>query len=124
MLSALSQRARVVLLGVVGTVAAFFLFGGATGGNGSGDPRVHLGLGVIETIDELRIDWPDGLAETFATVGLDRYRTVERGRAGSGGGVLLKPAPAQLRSLCPTLYSTWAPLRTMLSTAVSVGPKL
>jgi hypothetical protein len=45
----------------------------------SGDPRVHLGLGPIERIDELRIDWPDGLAETFPAGGLDRYLTLERG---------------------------------------------
>jgi hypothetical protein len=38
MLSALSQRARVVVLGVVGAVAAFFLFGGASGGHSDGDP--------------------------------------------------------------------------------------
>jgi hypothetical protein len=46
----------------------------------SGDPRVHLGLGAIEQIDELRIDWPDGLAETFSAGGLDRYLTLVRGK--------------------------------------------
>ncbi|MBX3205392.1 MAG: hypothetical protein KF764_10005 [Labilithrix sp.] len=38
MLSALSQRARVVLLGVGGAVAAFFLFGGAQHRSATGDP--------------------------------------------------------------------------------------
>ena len=38
MLNALSQRSREIVLGVVGTVAAFFLFGGASGKSGSGDP--------------------------------------------------------------------------------------
>jgi hypothetical protein len=46
----------------------------------SGDPRVHLGLGTIERIDELRIDWPDGLAETFPAPELDRYLHLERGK--------------------------------------------
>ncbi|MFO0877532.1 MAG: CRTAC1 family protein [Gemmataceae bacterium] len=45
----------------------------------SGDARVHLGLGSIEALDELRIDWPCGLAETFPPAGLDRHRTLERG---------------------------------------------
>jgi enediyne biosynthesis protein E4 len=45
----------------------------------SGDPRVHLGLGAIDRVDELRIDWPDGRAETFSVAGLDRYLTLERG---------------------------------------------
>jgi hypothetical protein len=46
----------------------------------SGDPRVHFGLGPIEGIDELRVDWPDGLAETFPPGRLDRYVTLVRGQ--------------------------------------------
>jgi hypothetical protein len=46
----------------------------------SGDPRVHLGLGGVQRVDELRIDWPDGLAETFPVPGLDRYLTASRGK--------------------------------------------
>src|SRR5262249_5034095 len=46
----------------------------------SGDQRVHFGLGDVERIDELRIDWPDGLAETFTPDGLDRYLTLEPGK--------------------------------------------
>jgi hypothetical protein len=46
----------------------------------SGDPRVHLGLGRVKGVDELRIDWPDGLAETFPVPRLDRYLTVVRGK--------------------------------------------
>jgi hypothetical protein len=37
-LDALSQRTRVIVLGVAGAVAAFFLFGGARGGTGTGEP--------------------------------------------------------------------------------------
>jgi hypothetical protein len=46
----------------------------------SGDPRVHFGLGQIERIDELRIDWPDGLKETFVPGGLNRHVTLLRGQ--------------------------------------------
>jgi len=45
----------------------------------SGDPRVHLGLGAIDALDELRIDWPDGLSERFPSPALDRHVTLERG---------------------------------------------
>lgn len=38
MLSALSQRARVILLGGLGAVAAFFVFGGGRGSGPPGDP--------------------------------------------------------------------------------------
>jgi enediyne biosynthesis protein E4 len=46
----------------------------------SGDPRVHFGLGPVRRIDELRIDWPDGLAETFPPPPPDRAVTLHRGR--------------------------------------------
>src|SRR5262249_3194812 len=45
-----------------------------------GDARVPLGLGNVPRVDELRIDWPDGLAETFPVPELDRYLTVTRGK--------------------------------------------
>jgi hypothetical protein len=46
----------------------------------SGDPRVHFGLGPVARIDEVRIDWPDGLAETFPPPALDRHVTLVRGK--------------------------------------------
>src|SRR5262249_18837942 len=46
----------------------------------SGDPRGPLGLGKVERVEELRVDWPDGLAETFPTPPLDKPVTVERGK--------------------------------------------
>jgi hypothetical protein len=46
----------------------------------SGDPRVHFGLGDVKAIDELRIDWPDGLAETFPAPRLDAAATLYRGK--------------------------------------------
>jgi hypothetical protein len=46
----------------------------------SGDARVHFGLGKIERVDELRVDWPGGLTERFAVEGLDRYVPLVRGK--------------------------------------------
>ncbi|MHB1422546.1 MAG: CRTAC1 family protein [Gemmataceae bacterium] len=50
----------------------------------SGDPRAHFGLGAIDRIDEIRIDWPDGpveeATEIFPCGQLDRVLVVERGK--------------------------------------------
>jgi hypothetical protein len=46
----------------------------------SGDPRAHFGLGQVEGVDEVRVDWPDGLAEVFPAPGLDRVLRLERGQ--------------------------------------------
>jgi hypothetical protein len=46
----------------------------------SGDPRAHFGLGPVEGVDEVRVDWPDGLAEVFPVPGLDRVLRLERGQ--------------------------------------------
>ncbi|MBX3260918.1 MAG: hypothetical protein KF782_14630 [Labilithrix sp.] len=58
MLPALSQRARAVVLGVVGAVAAFFLFGGARGTSAAGVPvdAVPRDSFLVATVDlaELR----------------------------------------------------------------------
>ena len=58
MLPALPQRARVVVLGVVGTIAAFFLFGGAQGSHAAGAPidAVPRDAFLVATVDlaELR----------------------------------------------------------------------
>jgi hypothetical protein len=45
----------------------------------SNDPRAHFGLGDIAQLDELRIVWPDGLAEIFDVGALDRAVTLKRG---------------------------------------------
>jgi len=45
----------------------------------SGDPRAHFGLGAIERVEEIRIDWPDGLAEVFADKAADRLWLLRRG---------------------------------------------
>jgi hypothetical protein len=46
----------------------------------SGDPRVHFGLGAVEKVEEVRVDWPDGSAETFEANAVDRVLLVELGK--------------------------------------------
>jgi enediyne biosynthesis protein E4 len=45
----------------------------------SGDMRAHFGLGPATTVDEIRVDWPDGTHETFPGGAADRYVTLKRG---------------------------------------------
>jgi hypothetical protein len=46
----------------------------------SGDPRAHFGLGKVDQVQEIRIDWPDGLVEVFACPGIDQEVRLERGK--------------------------------------------
>ena len=46
----------------------------------SGDPRAHFGLGHVERVDGVRIDWPDGRAEQFPGMPADRVITLSRGQ--------------------------------------------
>jgi hypothetical protein len=50
----------------------------------SGDPRAHFGLGAIDRIEEIRIDWPDGpvdgATEIFSCGKVDRVVELERGK--------------------------------------------
>jgi len=45
----------------------------------SNDPRVHFGLGAAAKADAIHVLWPDGVEETFAGGGVDRYITVRKG---------------------------------------------
>jgi enediyne biosynthesis protein E4 len=45
----------------------------------AGDSRVHFGLGSEGRIDEVLVEWLDGLAESFAAVAADRIVTLNRG---------------------------------------------
>jgi hypothetical protein len=38
----------------------------------SNDPRAHFGLGAVERLDAVEIDWPDGTCEEFVSLPLDR----------------------------------------------------
>jgi hypothetical protein len=50
----------------------------------SGDPRAHFGLGSIDRVEEIRIDWPDGpvekATEIFECGSVDRVLVAERGK--------------------------------------------
>jgi hypothetical protein len=50
----------------------------------SGDPRAHFGLGSIDRVEEIRVDWPDGpleeAAEIFPCGRVDRVLVLERGK--------------------------------------------
>ena len=45
----------------------------------SGDPRVHFGLGEATTVDEVRVDWPDGSHELFPGGAVDCVLNLKRG---------------------------------------------
>jgi hypothetical protein len=43
------------------------------------DPRVLVGLGDSSKIDKVRVEWPDGTAEEWTDVPVDRYTTLKEG---------------------------------------------
>ena len=45
----------------------------------SNDPRVHFGLGTIDDVESLEIQWPDGTRERFPVTGVDRVVEVIQG---------------------------------------------
>lgn len=45
----------------------------------SNDPRVHVGLGSVDTIGRIRVVWPDGSEETFAGGAVDRQLVLRKG---------------------------------------------
>jgi hypothetical protein len=45
------------------------------------DPRVLVGLGSSREKPDVRVLWPDGTAETWRSVEIDRYVTLEQGSA-------------------------------------------
>jgi hypothetical protein len=44
------------------------------------DPRLHFGLGEIDTIDRLVVEWPDGRVEQFEGIGVNQFVTVVHGQ--------------------------------------------
>jgi hypothetical protein len=46
---------------------------------GSGDPRLHFGLGGADRIERLEVVWPDGTKQEFRDLAADRVWTVEQG---------------------------------------------
>ncbi len=43
------------------------------------DPRVLFGLGDLEQIDQIRVEWPDGTVEAWPGSGVNRYLTLRQG---------------------------------------------
>jgi hypothetical protein len=44
------------------------------------EPRVHIGLGQSQSIDELLIRWPDGVKESFEDLEVNRYLIIRKGK--------------------------------------------
>ena len=49
------------------------------------DPRLLFGLGDGTSVDRVEVHWPDGTAEEWTDLAVDRYSTLTR-----GGGVKAK----------------------------------
>jgi hypothetical protein len=45
----------------------------------SNDPRVHFGLGSVNKVDSIEIQWPDGHAEVFPGTPVDRLIELRKG---------------------------------------------
>jgi hypothetical protein len=45
------------------------------------DPRILVGLGAADTVDAVRVHWPDGRMEAWNNVEVDRYTTLRQGTA-------------------------------------------
>jgi hypothetical protein len=45
----------------------------------SNDPRVHFGLGAVDSIEQILVRWPDGALENFPGGPVDRYAVIRRG---------------------------------------------
>jgi len=43
------------------------------------DPRVLVGLGASAAAPRVRVEWPDGRAEEWANLPVDRYSTLVKG---------------------------------------------
>ena len=43
------------------------------------DPRVLFGLGDSSSIDRVHVEWPDGSAEQWSDLPIDRYSTLRQG---------------------------------------------
>jgi hypothetical protein len=43
------------------------------------DPRILVGLGATDTVDAIRVHWPNASVETWTNVAVDRYTTLRQG---------------------------------------------
>jgi hypothetical protein len=42
------------------------------------DPRLHFGLGALETVDSVEVRWPDGRTENLGSMKVDQYHKLVR----------------------------------------------
>ncbi|MCZ6596372.1 MAG: CRTAC1 family protein [Planctomycetota bacterium] len=54
--------------------------GSAAGWLSSDDPRIHVGIGAAETVERVRVVWPDGSEEVVEDLPARRLVTIEEGR--------------------------------------------
>ncbi|MEK6676104.1 MAG: CRTAC1 family protein [Planctomycetota bacterium] len=45
----------------------------------SHDPRVHAGLGIAKSIDQLKVQWPKGERETWTNLSINKLLTIKQG---------------------------------------------
>ena len=51
----------------------------------SSDPRAHFGLGAVDSIDSVKVRWPDGLEESFTGVTVNQAIVLQRGEGSVEG---------------------------------------
>jgi hypothetical protein len=64
----------------------------------SNDPRVHVGLGAADRVDQFHVVWPDGSEEGFPGQPADRFITLTKGsgtRQAAGEPVAARHSPRQ-----------------------------
>ncbi|WP_346856308.1 CRTAC1 family protein [uncultured Draconibacterium sp.] len=44
------------------------------------DPRIHIGLGNVNKVDELEVKWSDGKTEVFKNLVTDKYQILKQGK--------------------------------------------
>ncbi len=50
----------------------------------SNDARAHFGLGAANQVDEIHVEWPGGVVETFPGVQADQFVTLRKGQSPQG----------------------------------------
>jgi hypothetical protein len=88
--------------------------------NGGATPRANFGLGINESIDSVVVRWPDGTAQTFIGLAVDRYWTVIQGSTIPTMPSLASPADAAT-GVAQTGTLTWNPAAGAVDYQVQVS---